>query len=135
MLQPRFLNLGDSALTLEFGDAIDRQLVSAVAAFDTRLTQEKEAGKLTGIIETVPTFRSLTVIFDPLLLSRATLQERLMVLLSEAEDSVPQSSRRWSLPVCYGGDYGPDLEAVALSRGWLRRKLSISMSTRPTLCI
>ena len=113
MLQPRFLNLGDRALTLEFGDTIDRQLVTAVAALDVRLNQEITAGRLEGVIETVPTFRSLTVIFDPLLLPRAVLRDRLMAVLIETATSVEQPSRRWCLPVCYGGEYGPDLESVA----------------------
>jgi inhibitor of KinA len=113
MVQPRFLNLGDRALTLEFGDAIDRQLVTAVAALDVRLTHEIAAGRLAGVVETVPTFRSLTVIFDPLVLSRAALQGRLMAVLGETETEAEQSPRRWCLPVCYGGEYGPDLESVA----------------------
>jgi inhibitor of KinA len=113
MVQPRFLNLGDRALTLEFGDAIDRQLVTAVAALDVRLTHEIAAGRLAGVVETVPTFRSLTVIFDPLVLSRADLQGRLMAVLGETETEAEQSPRRWCLPVCYGGEYGPDLESVA----------------------
>ena len=117
MLKPRFLNLGDSALTLEFGNTINQQLVSAVAALDARLTQEKEAGRLLGVIETVPTFRSLTVIFDPLVLSRTSLQDQLMLLLDEAESGIQQSTRHWRLPVCYGGEYGPDLESVANARG------------------
>ena len=117
MLKPRFLNLGDSALTLEFGNTINQQLVSAVAALDARLTQEKEAGRLLGVIETVPTFRSLTVIFDPLVLSRTSLQDQLMLLLDEADSGIQQSTRHWRLPVCYGGEYGPDLESVANARG------------------
>jgi len=115
MKKPRFLNLGDSALTLEFGDSIDRQLVSSVAAFDSLLAQEKEAGRLAGIIETVPTFRSLTVIFDPLALSRTTLQDRLLQLLDKVENGSRILNRHWRIPVCYGGDYGPDLESVAVS--------------------
>lgn len=113
MIQPRFLNLGDRALTLEFGNTIDQQLVTAVAALDVRLTREIAAGRLAGVTETVPTFRSLTVIFDPLVLPRAVLRARLMEVLSETATSAEQSSRRWCLPVCYGGEYGPDLESVA----------------------
>ena len=123
MIKPRFLNLGDSALTLEFGNTIDQHLVSAVAALDARLIQEKEAGRLVGIIETVPTFRSLTVIFDPLVLPRTSLQDQLMLLLDEADSGVQQSTRRWRLPVCYGGEYGPDLESVATSRGLTPEKV------------
>lgn len=123
MMQPRFLNLGDRALTLEFGDAIDQQLVTSVAAFDVRLTQEIAAGRLPGVIETVPTFRSLTVIFDPLALPRAVLQDRLMAVLRETENSAEQSPRHWCLPVCYGGEYGPDLESVAEAKDLTPEKI------------
>ncbi len=123
MKKPRFLNLGDSALTLEFGDRIDQQLVSAVSAFDTRLMQEKEAGRLNGVIETVPTFRSLTVIFDPLVISRSDLQGRLLLLLEKVETDNRQKGRHWRLPVCYGGDYGPDLESAAASLGLTPEKV------------
>ncbi len=117
MEQPRFLNLGDSALTLEFGDTIDRQLVARVAALDLCLNREMIAGHLTGVIEIVPTYRSLTVIFDPLVVRRAVLQERLQQLLDRTEGDAELSARRWSLPICYGGEFGPDLEIVAETRG------------------
>ena len=117
MEQPRFLNLGDSALTLEFGDTIDRQLVARVAALDLCLNREMIAGYLTGVIEIVPTYRSLTVIFDPLVVRRAVLQERLQQLLDRTEADAELSARRWSLPICYGGEFGPDLEIVAETRG------------------
>jgi KipI family sensor histidine kinase inhibitor len=117
MLKPRFLNLGDSALTVEFGNAIDRQLVAAIANFDARLERERQAGRLDGIIETVPTFRSLTVIFNPLELSRRELQGKLEGLLAEGIDRADFHGRHWRLPVCYGGEFGPDLASVASTRG------------------
>ena len=123
MLQPRFLNLGDRALTLEFGETIDQQLVSAVSALDVRLTRKIAAGQLNGVIETVPTFRSLTVIFDPLILSRTELQDRLIAMLSETEASTQKSARHWCLPVCYGENYGPDLESAAASLGLTQQKV------------
>jgi KipI family sensor histidine kinase inhibitor len=123
MIIPRFLHLGDRAMTLEFGDRIDQQLVSTVAALDARLIQEIAAGRLTGVIETVPTFRSLTVIFDPLVLPRAVLQDRLMAVLNETETSARKSSRHWCLPVYYGGEYGPDLKTVAQSKGLTPEKV------------
>lgn len=74
-------------------------------------------GRLTGIIETVPTFRSLTVIFDPLVLPRSALKERLTSLVSETDDCLQKPSRLWRLPVCYGGEFGPDLDPVAEAKG------------------
>lgn len=113
MTSPRFLNLGDSALTVEFGDRIEEQLVETVAAFDRRLNRVMEQGELRGVVETIPTYRSLTVIFDPLRISREQLQQRLLDLLAEPAEGVDRNIRCWSLPVCYGGEYGPDLEKVA----------------------
>lgn len=114
---PRFLNLGDSALTVEFGDRIEPPLVEAVAAFDRRLNRSMEQGELRGVTETIPTYRSLTVLFDPLQQSREQLQQRLLSLLAEPEESLERNVRSWSLPVCYGGEYGPDLKRVANSCG------------------
>lgn len=114
---PRFLNLGDSALTLEFGEQIAPRLVETVAAFDRRINCAMEQGELCGVTETIPTYRSLTVLFDPLQNSRVQLQQRLLDLLAEPEKNLDRKIRFWSLPVCYGGEYGPDLEHVARGCG------------------
>ncbi len=113
----RFLILGDSALTLEIGEQIDPDTASRVAAIDRRLRREQAAGHLPGVRETVPTYRSLTVLFDPLVLPRATLQNQLLAMLDESAASLDREARCWHLPVCYGEEYGPDLEAVAKARG------------------
>lgn len=115
-IQPRILNLGDRAVTLEFGDAIDQRFVAAVAAFDARLTRDIETGDLVGIVEMMPTFRSLTVIFDPLTLPRTKLLDHLQSVLGETSATVSGQARHWRLPVCYEGDYGPDLETIAEAR-------------------
>jgi inhibitor of KinA len=116
-MQARFLPLGDSAVTVEFGDRIDQTLVASVAALDERLSREKEAGRLPGIVETMPTYRSLTVIFDPGLISWSALKRRILKLMSAPLESESRSASSWRLPVCYHADYGPDLEQVASARG------------------
>jgi len=113
MLNPRFLNLGDSALTIEFGNDIDKDLVLKVASMDDCLTKAKENGSLNGVVETIPTFRSLTVVFDPVLISKKTLKSQIMDLLKSFDMTASPESNRWLLPVLYGGEYGPDLETVA----------------------
>lgn len=108
-MSPRILDLGDRAITVEFGNAIDPALLARVAALDHACAR----AALPGVVETVPSFRSLTVVFDPLLTSRAALLPALEALLAQggASDAVP--SRRWLLPACYGGDFAPDLTEVA----------------------
>jgi len=67
----RILDAGDAALTIEFGSTIDPALLAAVNALDAAIQRLQQAGELAGVIETMPTFRSLAVFFDPLVTDRA----------------------------------------------------------------
>jgi len=113
----RLLDAGDAAFTVEFGDTVDPALLAAVQALDAGIAREQAAGGLAGLIETMPTFRSLTVFFDPLLTGRAELIEALQPLLADAEHAPPVDGRHWRLPVCYEGETGPDLAATAAAAG------------------
>jgi inhibitor of KinA len=107
-MTPRILALGDGALTLEFGDRIDPALNARVMAARDALA----ASKLDGISDLVPTYRSLSVHFDPLRLDRELLKECLL----RAAQALPQESAlvsRWLIPVVFGGEFGPDLAQVA----------------------
>src|SRR5437868_14749522 len=106
--QPRFLAAGDTALVVEFGDRVDAHLSALVLA----LGQKLDAARLAGIIEVVPTFRSLMVHYDPLQLSHAGLQQAIAPLLQglEAAEIV---GRRWRIPACYDESFGLDLADVA----------------------
>jgi KipI family sensor histidine kinase inhibitor len=108
----RILALGDGALTLEFGDRIDQALNANVMATRDALA----ALKLEGISDVVPTYRSLTVHFDPLLLDREALTAQLL----QAAQVPPGKSAlatRWNIPVVFGGEFGPDLADVARATG------------------
>ncbi|TVT51008.1 MAG: 5-oxoprolinase subunit PxpB [Denitromonas halophila] len=109
----RILDFGDAALTVEFGDAIDPALQARVNALDVAIERARAAGQLGGVIETVPTFRSLTVVYDPLLTRRATLEAALSELIDAADHAPVGDGRHWRLPACYGGAFGPDLADVA----------------------
>lgn len=104
----RFLAAGDRALIVEIGDRIDRALNREVLRLDAAL----RAAPPPGVIETVPTFRSLMVHYDPLAISRADL-ERAITGLMERTEAAPRKSRRWRVPVCYEGEFAPDLDDVA----------------------
>ncbi len=65
----------------------------------------------------MPTFRSLTVFFDPLLTGRQALIAQLQPLLQAGQHAKPVHGRRWRLPVCYEGEAGPDLSDVARAIG------------------
>ncbi len=88
---PRILPSGDSAITL-----------------DRTLAREP----VSGMTETVPTYRSLLVHYDPTRIDFDTLGAKLAAL---AQQPVPATTktRRWRIPVVYGGEHGVDLEDVA----------------------
>lgn len=113
----RILDAGDTALTIEFGDRVDQRLLAEVAALDEALARLVDSGGLHGIVETVPTFRSLTVIYDPLLTTRAEIEPCIIRAATHSSGAVPAPHERlWRLPICYGDEidgFGSDLNALA----------------------
>src|SRR5271154_2776347 len=106
-MQVRFLSVGDCAFAVEFGDTIDRALSRAVLRLDAVIRAEQPR----GVIETVPTFRSLLVHYDPLATSRADL-ERAIAALLDRDEGAAAGARLWHVPVCYSGEFAPDLAKV-----------------------
>lgn len=109
---PVIRHLGDSALSVEFGNRIDAELVSRVHAFDAALNQLC----LTGVVETVPTYRATTVFLDPLKADVGEIEAAVLRLASTEMDVRP-SGRLWEVPVIYGQDFGIDLKDVAAHAG------------------
>ncbi len=107
-LAARFLPSGDTALVVEFSDKIDRHISTLVLA----LAQRIDDARLDGIIETVPTFRSLMIHYDPLRLPHARLRKRLAEFLDGLTVS-QTGGRLWHIPACYDPTLGPDLIEVA----------------------
>lgn len=97
---------------VEFGSDIDRHVSALVLALAERIEQ---AG-LRGVVETVPTFRSLMIHYDPQQIRQAQLKERLIELLQDLNPS-ETAGRLWRIPACYDPSLGPDLEDVASRTG------------------
>jgi KipI family sensor histidine kinase inhibitor len=108
----RVLPAGDTAIVIEFGEDIDRRVNAVVLALNERLAGEKHA----GILETVPTFRSLMVYYDPVAISQAALAELIARHIGQIQVS-ERPSRTWRLPVCYDTEMAPDLSDVAARAG------------------
>ena len=109
---PRLLPSGDSAITVEFSRNIDDEANRRVLALDRALAQEPVA----GVTETVPTYRSLLVHYDPAQIDFPTLGQKLAELAQRPAPS-SEKARLWRVPVAYGGEYGIDLEDVAKTLG------------------
>ena len=108
MSEPVFLPAGDTALVVQFGEAVDAAVNRQVRHVAAKLRELS----LAGIVDIVPTIRSLMVHYDPLLTRSPELQSAISEILHhqhEGEDGY----RLWSIPVCYEGECAPDLESVA----------------------
>src|SRR3990170_4079883 len=105
---PRLLPSGDSAITVEFSRNIDDAANRQVLALDRTLAREP----IPGVTETVPTYRSLLVHYDPLRIEFDALREKLAAL-AQLPAPPTAKSRHWRVPVVYGGEHGIDLEDVA----------------------
>jgi 5-oxoprolinase (ATP-hydrolysing) subunit B len=105
---PRLLPSGDSAITVEFSRTIDDTANRKVLALDRMLAETP----IDGITETVPTYRSLLVHYDPAVIGYEALGTRLLAL-AQGPLVLGAKIRRWRVPVCYGGENGIDLEDVA----------------------
>ncbi len=105
---PRILPIGDAAITVEFSRKIDDEANRRVLALDRLLT----SAQIEGVTEAVPTYRSLLVHYDPVRIDCETLGARLMTL-AQQPSMQNASTRRWRIPVSYGGEHGIDLEDAA----------------------
>ena len=122
---PRLLALGDTAWTVEYGDRIDPALYARVQGLAVALAArraEAAATPLAAIVDVVPTFRSLTVHYDPLRVDGAALGEALLALAANA-DTATSAGRAWRIPVCFDTDLAPDLDDLATAKAMTREQV------------
>ena len=83
--EPRILPAGDLAVTVELADEISREANARVLTLERLLTERA----LPGVVETLPTFRSLLIHYDPLAVGAAALTEQLRALAPELGRTAP----------------------------------------------
>lgn len=106
---PRFATLGDHALVVHLGDQIDTPTFRAVRS----LSRQLETQPPTGMMELVPAFTTVAIYYDPLRTSVGELTSAVIDLLAKAPSASESPQRIVEIPVCYGGEFGVDLEFVA----------------------
>lgn len=106
---PRLLPAGDGAVSVELGDEISRDANARALTLERLLLD----ARVPGLVDTVPSFRSLLVQYDPRILPWPALRARLLELSDRLADAPPPPGRRVELPCAYGGVHGPDLDEVA----------------------
>lgn len=117
------LPLGESAVLVEFGGGIHPDTHRKVKAF----TEYLDRHSVPGMMEYVSAFSSVTVFYDSLMVKQlhqdhVELKEEpsyriisviLQKIVTELRAGDGQKSRVVEIPVCYGGELGPDLAYVA----------------------
>jgi len=106
---PRFRSMGDRSLLVELGNTISPDVNRRVQQLMLQLRQ----APLPGVREIAPGYRSLLVVYDPLTIAPAELKERIAEAAAQPGIAGLPQAKRLTVPVFYGGNYGPDLEAVA----------------------
>jgi KipI family sensor histidine kinase inhibitor len=110
----RIVEAGDSALIVEFEDrldpAINQQAISLADAI--------RAGGISGVRDVAPAYRSVAVYFDPVRIDYYSLTALLRAEASALKPTdAAQVGNPIRVPVCYGGEFGPDLRMVAAFAG------------------
>lgn len=113
-MDARTFPLGDSAIVISFGDEIDLTTHRHVMRFTGHLAAYIERHGHPAVLEMVPAFTTVTVYYSPLQANYAQLEALLSQVLTELPDATTQPPAKVvELPVCYGGEYGPDLDNVS----------------------
>ena len=106
---PIFLNAGDKAIVIEFGDSIDPDTNRIIHALNKSILSHS----IEGIIDTVPSYRSLLIMFDPLLILSGDIQSTVLKELENITEEENLTKFVVHIPTYYGGDFGPDLSFVS----------------------
>ena len=101
--------MGDRSLIVELGDTISPEVNRQVRELDIAISQNP----IEGIIETIPAYRSLLIIYNPLKIHVSWLKKWIEDCQKRIQDIHFPEPKNVKIPVVYGGDYGPDLEWVA----------------------
>ncbi len=110
----KIVPVGDSALTIVFGTEIDPEVSRIVRVARKYLTKMN----IEGVNEYVQTYATLMVHYRPVEITYDELEEIIQSALSRMDPEGDRMKKKTILiPVCYGGEFGPDLPAVCAHAG------------------
>lgn len=107
------LTAGDSSILIEFGKEISPEINRKIKA-TVQLMKEQH---IEGVVDVIPAFCSLLINYDPRVISYDEIRERMQKLVKVDAKSGEEKKKIYEIPVCYGGEYGPDIENIAANAG------------------
>lgn len=105
----KYIIAGDRAIIIEFGNSISQEINAKVH----NMVKIIEKSNITGIIDIIPTYRSIEIIYDPMLVGYEVLINSLKKIEVSLDKGNFEETRIVEIPTVYGGEYGPDIEFVA----------------------
>ncbi|WP_138262924.1 5-oxoprolinase subunit PxpB [[Clostridium] hylemonae] len=108
-MEAKFLISGDSAVSVQMGSEISLEVNQLVRMLFLDLTNDP----VEGIVEMVPTYASLMIHYRPEKIQYSRLKEEIEGRLGSMEQVEEGSRIVKEIPICYGGELGPDLEDCA----------------------
>jgi len=99
---------GDCGLLVEYGEGINFEVNAKVRKMAKVISENMPA----GIVEIIPAYRSLLVVYDPVLTNPKRLKNVLILLEEQLDDIKIPDPAVVEIPVCYGGKFGPDISVV-----------------------
>lgn len=115
----KILISGDCAVTVQMGNEISLKINQRVRG----LLHDLEENPIEGITEMVPTYASLMIHYRPEIIRAEELSERLKERIDSTKEVQFQKSMVKEIPVCYGGELGPDLQLCAQLQGVTEKEI------------
>jgi KipI family sensor histidine kinase inhibitor len=125
----RILTEGDSSLLVEFGKEISPDINQKITAV-VQLLKEQH---IEGVVDLIPAFCSLLINYDPRVISYDEIRERVQGIIKLDARAGAQRKRIYEIPVCYGGEYGPDIANIAAHAGLTEEEVIRIHSSRDYL--
>lgn len=125
----RILTAGDSSLLVEFGKKISPEINRKITA----VVQMMKEQHIEGVVDVIPAFCSLLINYDPRVVTYEEIKKRIQNLVRLEVKTGEVRKRIFEIPVCYGGEYGPDLGNIAEHAGLSEKEVIEIHSSRDYL--
>ena len=120
-----FLQNGDTAITVCFENEISKEVNRNVTSF-TSAVEEK---RIKGVIELIPAFSSVTVLYDSTVTSSRLLKMRLESIIRNMGSASLSKPTLYKIPVCYDDEFSPDMKNVEAHTGLEREEIIVLHSS------
>ena len=125
----KILTAGDASLLVEFGKEINPEINRKIAA-TVQLMREQH---IEGVVDVIPSFCALLINYDPRVIGYEEIKSRIKNLLKLEIKAGAERKKIFEIPVCYGGEFGPDIATIAEHAGLTEQEVIDIHSSRDYL--